>query len=145
MWTTGDFVSQIVTGTGLDFATEFSDTFSIESLLADDLTVDASINGTSIGEFTIAACGMCDQTQEVSIDFTFAPIASDPGNFNVVFTLENTIPFGGGSIAYFEGGKGVLTGTGGGVPEPASWALMIVGFGGLGASMRRQRSLAALT
>ena len=30
------------------------------------------------------------------------------------------------------------------VPEPASWALMLVGFGGLGAVLRRRRSVAAL-
>jgi PEP-CTERM motif len=35
-----------------------------------------------------------------------------------------------------------LPGTGGGVPEPASWALMISGFGLAGAAMRRRRSLA---
>ncbi|MGZ6018434.1 MAG: PEPxxWA-CTERM sorting domain-containing protein [Phenylobacterium sp.] len=29
----------------------------------------------------------------------------------------------------------------GGVPEPATWGLMIVGFGGMGAMMRRQRRL----
>ncbi|MFI4950996.1 MAG: PEPxxWA-CTERM sorting domain-containing protein, partial [Caulobacterales bacterium] len=27
----------------------------------------------------------------------------------------------------------------GGVPEPASWALMVLGFGGLGAAMRARR------
>jgi hypothetical protein len=30
----------------------------------------------------------------------------------------------------------------GGVPEPAAWALMILGFGGLGAAMRRRRGQA---
>jgi hypothetical protein len=30
-----------------------------------------------------------------------------------------------------------------GVPEPTSWALMILGFGGIGASVRRRRSAAA--
>jgi hypothetical protein len=29
------------------------------------------------------------------------------------------------------------------VPEPAAWALMLMGFGGLGAAMRRRRALAA--
>lgn len=29
------------------------------------------------------------------------------------------------------------------VPEPATWAMMLVGFGGLGAALRRRRSLAA--
>jgi hypothetical protein len=37
---------------------------------------------------------------------------------------------------------GFGTNTGGGIPEPATWAMMIVGFGGIGAMMRRRRSLA---
>jgi hypothetical protein len=32
----------------------------------------------------------------------------------------------------------------GGVPEPAAWALMLVGFGGLGAALRFRRSTAAI-
>lgn len=36
--------------------------------------------------------------------------------------------------------NGTLTYTGGAVPEPASWALMIGGFGLVGASMRRRRA-----
>jgi hypothetical protein len=31
---------------------------------------------------------------------------------------------------------------GGAVPEPATWAIMLVGFGGLGAALRRRRALA---
>ena len=34
--------------------------------------------------------------------------------------------------------------TGGGVPEPASWALMLTGFGGLGAVLRSRRKLAGV-
>jgi hypothetical protein len=37
---------------------------------------------------------------------------------------------------------GVLTFTPGGVPEPANWAMMILGFGVLGAALRRRRVLA---
>ena len=33
---------------------------------------------------------------------------------------------------------------GGGVPEPATWGLMIVGFGAIGAVLRRRRAAAAL-
>jgi hypothetical protein len=34
-------------------------------------------------------------------------------------------------------------GEGGGVPEPASWALMVLGFGGLGAALRRRPRIQA--
>lgn len=35
--------------------------------------------------------------------------------------------------------------TSGGVPEPAAWALMIVGFGGVGGLLRRRRTRRAFT
>lgn len=34
------------------------------------------------------------------------------------------------------------TSPGGGVPEPTTWALMLIGFGGLGATLRRRRTAA---
>ena len=36
-------------------------------------------------------------------------------------------------------GHGFLASPTGAAPEPAGWALMILGFGGLGAALRRQR------
>ncbi|HEX4507113.1 MAG TPA: PEPxxWA-CTERM sorting domain-containing protein, partial [Alphaproteobacteria bacterium] len=38
------------------------------------------------------------------------------------------------------GGEPPITG----VPEPAAWAMLVLGFGGLGAVLRRQRGLQAL-
>jgi len=41
---------------------------------------------------------------------------------------------------------GAASGFTGGVPEPATWAMMLVGFGGLGAALRsRRKSVAALS
>ena len=40
---------------------------------------------------------------------------------------------------------GFATQGGGTIPEPATWAMMILGFGGIGAMMRRRRSLALAT
>jgi hypothetical protein len=38
---------------------------------------------------------------------------------------------------------GIVNHTAGGVPEPGAWALMILGFGGIGWSARRRRGFAA--
>jgi hypothetical protein len=46
---------------------------------------------------------------------------------------------GGDAVALYD------TALPGGVPEPATWGLMLVGFGGLGAVLRRRRSQVALT
>ncbi len=39
---------------------------------------------------------------------------------------------------------GFLSGVGaaGGVPEPGAWALLLLGFGGVGAALRRRRAVA---
>ncbi|MBS0362601.1 MAG: PEP-CTERM sorting domain-containing protein [Proteobacteria bacterium] len=52
-----------------------------------------------------------------------------PNNLTeICFTPQTITPF-------------TLDVTGGGVPEPASWALMITGFGLMGAALRRRRML----
>jgi hypothetical protein len=48
----------------------------------------------------------------------------------------------GGSAATFGGTVSFVLSAAGGVPEPASWALMIMGFGSAGAMLRRRRRLA---
>jgi hypothetical protein len=57
-------------------------------------------------------------------------------------TLDFIVNNGGGPTAL----RTEMTGTAsvGGVPEPATWGLMIVGFGGMGAVLRRRRSLASV-
>jgi hypothetical protein len=68
-------------------------------------------------------------------DLTFTGI--DPGSYN--FSINALVD--GGIIATE---TDAFTVTGGGVPEPASWALMIGGFGLAGATLRRRRAQPAL-
>ena len=53
---------------------------------------------------------------------------------------------GGGGYDTGRGDFGSLGFSGGAVPEPATWAVMLLGFGGVGAAMRarhRKQALAA--
>jgi len=77
---------------------------------------------------------------------TLAPI-STPGGFNQFEFrgIDGTdqfsgIRFGGNYLLLAATAQGGATG---GTPEPATWALMIGGFGLAGASLRRRRALAA--
>jgi hypothetical protein len=51
---------------------------------------------------------------------------------------------GGQAVARdFRNGLNYLYTNAGGVPEPATWALMLIGFGGVGVSLRRSRHVAS--
>ncbi len=117
------------------------------SVLSDTISLN-TIGTTSFSPYSIS----------VSFDVGSTPL----------FTLGSYELPGSGSISYFSGrayaGYGTLlagnitsahmrvyddanyseaTFTAGAVPEPATWALMIVGFGSVGAAMRRRRPVAA--
>ncbi|WP_293901244.1 PEPxxWA-CTERM sorting domain-containing protein [Phenylobacterium sp.] len=61
---------------------------------------------------------------------------SETGGLNVVDTDQNGIATTLAGVVKV-GGGGFMN-----VPEPAAWTLMLVGFGGVGALLRRRRSLA---
>lgn len=94
-----------------------------------------------------------------NIDFT--TVQFNGVNFNIGSTgnneyrfLNNQFTTNGSqnlTVNGYSGGNGTYSGTlafslvpGGAVPEPASWALMLVGFGGVGAILRNQRRRPAM-
>jgi len=69
-----------------------------------------------------------------------------PGQDAYLFTLGQNLAAGGYIVAFLEqdGAFGATANSGailetGGVPEPATWAMMLVGFGAVGVAMRRSR------
>jgi PEP-CTERM motif len=71
--------------------------------------------------------------------FTALALLAGVSYFAVSSGFENT-DFGAYSLNI--NGPGTITGAGGpAVPEPASWALMLTGFGLAGAAMRRRQSV----
>jgi hypothetical protein len=90
-------------------------------------------------------------TVTFSSDVTSFAATGDKG---LSLSLTSALPFFGASPGDSVGSfSAVSTGSfasdlassggGGGVPEPVTWALMLAGFGGIGAAIRRQRRQAA--
>lgn len=67
-------------------------------------------------------CSIADQQAAIDAAAAYRPY---PSKFTGTYTLGDASGSGTFNIA--------------GVPEPAAWALMLVGFGGLGAGLRRSR------
>jgi hypothetical protein len=69
--------------------------------------------------------------------FDLTPLMSGPGDYALTFTEVDN------QLYYNMGLDNVSVTAGGGVPEPATWALMLVGFAGLGAAVRARRGVLA--
>ena len=94
----------------------------------------------------------------LSTPFTYNPAMGNSPRNAAVGALSNSgsayldTNSGGGYFSRNYGGTvdddyGLVTGFNvatGGVPEPATWALMLAGFGGLGAAMRLRRKLSGV-
>ena len=110
-------------------STEYTSASSISGSFTHDdgatIYVDGNFAGGSPGE-----------TSQVTQAYSL-PGGGGVHNLNVYYVTGNGTP----SILSFEPR---ITTFSGGVPEPATWALMITGFGAAGAMLRRKRATAAL-
>jgi hypothetical protein len=76
---------------------------------------------------------------------TFGPLASGVGFTTHTITFSTT----GGNLVFTQNGPSDQQGnlldniSLASVPEPATWAMMLLGFGGLGAALRQRRRVAA--
>jgi hypothetical protein len=68
-----------------------------------------------------------------------------PGNATAFYKIDAGSGIDKINLVYNASSNAVLysTGSGGGVPEPATWAMMIAGFGLIGAAMRRRTMVLA--
>jgi hypothetical protein len=86
------------------------------------------------------APGGYQNSEKISFGFLgqgYNPNLND--TFNIVFTLTGVPVVGTMSVSNI-----VQVGSGFAVPEPTTWAMMILGLGGVGATMRRARKRPAL-
>jgi hypothetical protein len=78
-------------------------------------------NSEQIAFFPVGFNLATDATYDITLSLTGVP------NSSGAISVENVVKYGAGAA----------------VPEPATWAMMLLGFGGVGAAMRRSRKTVA--
>jgi hypothetical protein len=126
-----------------DAITLFEDTMSYDIAVtfnfADPLNVAGSaITGTTRGVFTLFTNGFGRVTWDAPQTYSFG----NGGAFRVA--LQDTNFAIGGPVTNVAGQFRLLSESVSAVPEPATWAMMLLGFGGVGVAVRRRRVKSAL-
>jgi hypothetical protein len=139
-----------ITAFGFDVDPTFDSANLTNSLIFDGFSTFVKLESVSL-DFCAYAGVNCNggtgdglltgATTTGTITFTFDPAAGSGITLDA-FTAkyQSVSAIGGGSAR----GTGTDDGGGGGqggVPEPVSWSLMILGFGGVGAMLRRRRQM----
>jgi hypothetical protein len=123
-------------GSGATFTDLY--TFTLPAGFASTSLTSAAVNGTTDTAFTSVllntmvlttnATGAIDSKSLLDV-----PVSAGPNTLTVNGTSGGLYSYGG-NISF---AKAVAS-----VPEPASWVLMTLGFGGLGAALRSKRRMA---
>lgn len=135
-WTTGDYVLSSVFVLPTGFVTDLTADWSFENFLGDGNTETwfVYVNNVYVAFATLPDDSYNGDIQTVTGTVTFDPIAAVGGGYQVELILQNTVPFGGGSVAWLDGG---ITGLSYAVPEPAS--MLLLGSGVLFAGLLRRK------
>jgi hypothetical protein len=134
------FAFTITDSTALRITDGFNDGDQFQVTLNDSTTNSSLTTDTSTPIFD--GNNIFDNWSSVFVDptlgaeFSHITFNLDPGTYTLTGIAIQS-PFGAGAAAIELGALPP-------VPEPAIWAMMLVGFGGMGAMLRRRKALAAL-
>jgi|HubBroStandDraft_4_1064222.scaffolds.fasta_scaffold03866_6 hypothetical protein len=141
-WTAGDFVISSIFVLPTTSVTDLTANWLVQDFLGGGNTETwfVSVNGTNVAQIVVPDDAYNGDILNVTGSVTFAGIAPVGGGYQVELILQNTVPLGGGSVSWLDGG---LTGLsyGSTVPEPGSMMLFGSGVIGLAGLLRRKLSL----
>ena len=93
-----------------------------------------TLDGITVG--TCPATGPCFNGPGLPINYTFSP-----AEFSIFADGSATLVYNQTGCCFIRLGESTLTlrAVQGAVPEPGTWAMMLIGFGGMGLALRRRR------
>jgi len=113
--------------------------YNVSFLVGTNATVAATTSGTFANSITVAGT-----PYNFLIPYTIAINSSDTITFNPFTATFGNYQFAFNLLQLMSGGPpvtGTLTATISAVPEPATWAMMLIGFGAIGFAMRRRNAV----
>ena len=140
-WTAGDYVLSSVFVLPTTSVTGLTENWQVQDYLGDPGTGPNTetwsifINGTQVGSVLVPDDSYNGDTLTFTDSFTFAGIAPVGGGYQLELMLQNTVPFGGGSVVWLDGGTTQLTYAAAAVPEPGIMMLLgtsVLGVAGFG-------------
>jgi hypothetical protein len=142
-WTAGDFVTSSIFVLATTSVTDLDANWFVQDFLGAGNTETwfVSVNGTVVAQVVVPDDAFNGDILNVTGSVTFAGIAPVSGGYQVELVLQNTVPNGGGSVSWLDGGLTGLSYNTSTVPEPGSMMLLGSGVVGLAGLLRRKVSL----
>jgi hypothetical protein len=142
-WTAGDFVISSIFVLPTTSVTDLTANWNFQDFLGGGNTETwfAYVNGIAVAQAILPDDSFNGDILNVSGTVNFAGIAPVAGGYQVELVLQNTVPFGGGSVAWLDGGITGLSYNSSTTPEPGSMVLFGSGVIGLAGLLRRKLSL----